>query len=173
MQTTETTSKPNIGVDARSHAAGGTGIPSGDILLQVEGLKMHFPITKGILIQRTAGAVQAVDGLNFFIRRGETLGLVGESGCGKSTTGRAILQLYRPTTGTVNFGGTDLVKQKGGDLRRFRRKMQMIFQDPYASLNPRMSVGSIISEPLAIHNLAKGKARKDRVQELLTIVGLN
>jgi oligopeptide transport system ATP-binding protein len=134
---------------------------------------MYFPVTAGLIFQRKVADVKAVDGLNFFIRKGETLGLVGESGCGKSTTGRAILQLYRPTTGTVNFGGTDLVKLKGGDLRRFRRRMQMIFQDPYASLNPRMSVGSIIAEPLAIHNLAKGKARKDRVQELLTIVGLN
>ncbi|MGD9891441.1 MAG: ATP-binding cassette domain-containing protein, partial [Dehalococcoidia bacterium] len=134
---------------------------------------MYFPVTAGLIFQKKVADVKAVDGLNFFVRKGETLGLVGESGCGKSTTGRAILQLYRPTTGTVNFGGTDLVKLKGGDLRKFRRRMQMIFQDPYASLNPRMSVGSIIAEPLAIHNLAKGKARKDRVQELLTIVGLN
>jgi oligopeptide transport system ATP-binding protein len=155
-------------------SGGGNGATtSGDILVDVKDLRMYFPVTAGLIFQRKVADVKAVDGLNFFIRKGETLGLVGESGCGKSTTGRAILQLYRPTTGTVNFGATDLTKLKGGDLRRFRRKMQMIFQDPYASLNPRMSVGSIIAEPLAIHNLAKGKARKDRVQELLSIVGLN
>jgi oligopeptide transport system ATP-binding protein len=153
---------------------GGNGaVAKDDILVDVKDLRMYFPVTAGLIFQRKVADVKAVDGVNFFIRKGETLGLVGESGCGKSTTGRAILQLYKPTTGTVNFGGTDLVKLKGGDLRRFRRRMQMIFQDPYASLNPRMSVGSIIAEPLAIHNLAKGKARKDRVQELLTIVGLN
>jgi len=144
-----------------------------DILVDVKDLRMYFPVTAGLIFQRKVADVKAVDGINFFIRKGETLGLVGESGCGKSTTGRAILQLYKPTTGSVMFGNQDLVKLKGGDLRRFRRKMQMIFQDPYASLNPRMSVGSIIAEPLAIHNLAKGKARKDRVQELLTVVGLN
>ncbi len=145
----------------------------GDVLIDVSDLRVYFPVTAGLIFQRKVADVKAVDGLSFSIRKGETLGLVGESGCGKSTTGRAILQLYRPTTGVVNFDGQDLTKMKGGDLRRFRRRMQMIFQDPYASLNPRMSVGSIIAEPLAIHNLAKGKARKDRVQELLRIVGLN
>src|SRR5688500_3824476 len=144
-----------------------------ETLLRVKDLKMYFPITQGIIFQRRVGDIKAVDGISFEIRRGETLGLVGESGCGKSTTGRAILQLYRPTAGKVNFDGIDLTTIKGGDLRRFRRRMQMIFQDPYASLNPRMSVGSIIAEPLAIHNLAKGKARKERVQELLSVVGLN
>jgi oligopeptide transport system ATP-binding protein len=145
----------------------------GDVLVSVTDLRVYFPVTAGLIFQRKVADVKAVDGINFSIRKGETLGLVGESGCGKSTTGRAILQLYRPTTGSVNFDGNELTKMKSGDLRRFRRRMQMIFQDPYASLNPRMSVGSIISEPLAIHNLAKGKARKDRVQELLRIVGLN
>ncbi len=145
----------------------------GDILVTVDDLRVYFPVTAGLIFQRKVADVKAVDGVSFAIRKGETLGLVGESGCGKSTTGRAILQLYRPTTGTVNFDGHELTKLKSGDLRRFRRRMQMIFQDPYASLNPRMSVGSIIAEPLAIHNLAKGKARKDRVQELLRIVGLN
>src|SRR6478672_7024635 len=128
-------------------------------LLDVRNLVMHFPLTQGIIIQRKVGAVQAVDGVSFSVKKGETLGLVGESGCGKSTTGRAILQLYKPTAGEVTFLGKDLVKLKGGDLRRMRREMQMIFQDPYASLNPRMTVGSIIGEPLEIHNLAKGKAK--------------
>jgi oligopeptide transport system ATP-binding protein len=145
----------------------------GETLVTVEDLKMYFPVTAGLIFQRKVADVKAVDGVSFEIKRGETLGLVGESGCGKSTTGRAILQLYRPTAGKVNFDGQDLTQVKGGDLRRFRRRMQMIFQDPYASLNPRMSVGSIIAEPLAIHNLAKGKARKERVQELLSVVGLN
>ncbi len=145
----------------------------GDVLVTVSDMRVYFPVTAGLIFQRKVADVKAVDGISFAIRKGETLGLVGESGCGKSTTGRAILQLYRPTTGTVNFDGHELTKLKSGDLRRFRRRMQMIFQDPYASLNPRMSVGSIIAEPLAIHNLAKGKARKDRVQELLRIVGLN
>jgi oligopeptide transport system ATP-binding protein len=146
---------------------------AGDVLLRVERLKMHFPITQGIILQRRVGAVQAVDDISFDIHKGETLGLVGESGCGKSTTGRAILQLYKPTDGHVLFGDQDLTKLKGGDMRRMRREMQMIFQDPYASLNPRMTVGSIIGEPLEIHNLAKGKAKQDRVQELLRTVGLN
>ncbi|MGD8790905.1 MAG: ATP-binding cassette domain-containing protein [Anaerolineae bacterium] len=142
-------------------------------LVRVENLKMHFPITQGIIIQRKIGAIKAVDGLNFGIIRGETLGLVGESGCGKSTTGRAMLQLYRPTAGDVYFEGENLTEIKGEQLRRMRRRMQMIFQDPYASLNPRMTVGDIIGEPLVVHNIAKGKKRRERVQELLRIVGLN
>jgi len=144
-----------------------------ETLLTVQGLKMYFPITQGIVVQRHIGDIKAVDGLNFFIRRGETLGLVGESGCGKSTTGRAILQLYRPTAGAVYFEGIDLTKMKGEKLRQMRRKMQMIFQDPYASLNPRMTVGNIVGEPLEVHNILRGKALKDRVQELLQVVGLN
>ena len=144
-----------------------------DVLVQVRGLKMHFPITQGIVIQRQVGAVKAVDGLNFDIFRGETLGLVGESGCGKTTTGRSVLQLYRPTAGTVQFNGEELTKLKGDKLRRMRRQMQMIFQDPYASLNPRMTVGDIIGEPLQVHDILKGQARRDRVQELLKTVGLN
>ena len=117
--------------------------------------------------------MRAVDDVSFHIAQGETLGLVGESGCGKSTTGRAILQLYRPTAGQVLLEGRDLTRLKSGDLRRTRRKMQMIFQDPYASLNPRMTVGSIIAEPLEIHNLARGKAKQERVHDLLGMVGLN
>ncbi|KPV53836.1 peptide ABC transporter substrate-binding protein [Kouleothrix aurantiaca] len=142
-------------------------------LIQVNDLQMHFPVTKGIVFQRQVGAVKAVDGVSFSIKKGETLGLVGESGCGKSTTGRAILQLYRPTAGSVLFQGQDLVKLKGEDLRRMRRKVQMIFQDPYASLNPRMTVGDIIGEPIKVHNLRQGKAVRERVQELLQLVGLN
>jgi oligopeptide transport system ATP-binding protein len=142
-------------------------------LLRVENLKMYFPITQGIILQRQVGWVRAVDDITFSVRRGETLGLVGESGCGKSTTGRAILQLYKPTGGTVNFLGKNLTTLGGGDLRRMRRQMQMIFQDPYASLNPRMTVGSIVGEPLEIHNLARGREKQERVQELLRIVGLN
>jgi oligopeptide transport system ATP-binding protein len=142
-------------------------------LLDVRGLKMYFPINQGVLFQRRVGWVRAVDDISFTIARGETLGLVGESGCGKSTTGRAILQLYRPTAGEVLLDGQDLTKLGGGDLRRTRRKMQMIFQDPYASLNPRMTVGSIIAEPLEIHGLARGKAKQERVHELLRLVGLN
>src|ERR1700681_1832366 len=142
-------------------------------LLRVEHLKMYFPITQGIILQRQVGWVRAVDDISFTVNRGETLGLVGESGCGKSTTGRAILQLYKPTGGTVNFLGENLTTLGGGALRKMRRQMQMIFQDPYASLNPRMTVGSIVGEPLEIHNLARGKEKQERVQELLRIVGLN
>ncbi|RIK55999.1 MAG: peptide ABC transporter substrate-binding protein [Chloroflexi bacterium] len=146
----------------------------GKSLLQVRDLKMHFPITRGIIFQRQVGAIKAVDGVDFSMVKGETLGLVGESGCGKSTTGRAILQLYRPTGGEVFFEGVDLTKTKGEDLRKMRRRMQMIFQDPYASLNPRMTVGSIIGEPLEVHNIGSGKKeRQERVQELLKTVGLN
>jgi oligopeptide transport system ATP-binding protein len=143
------------------------------VLVQVRDLKMHFPITQGIIIQRRIGAVKAVDGLSFDILRGETLGLVGESGCGKSTTGRAILQLHRPTAGEVYYEGKNLTELKGEQLRQMRRRMQMIFQDPYASLNPRMTVGDIVGEPLIVHGLAKGEGRRERVQELLRIVGLN
>src|SRR5688500_14539012 len=150
-----------------------TAATGGDILLDVKDLVMHFPLTQGIIFQRKVGAVRAVDGISFQIKRGETLGLVGESGCGKSTTGRAILQLYKPTAGSVVFEGLDLTKLKGEQMRRMRRQVQMIFQDPYASLNPRMTVGSIIGEPLEIHNLAKGREKTQRVQELLGVVGLN
>src|ERR671936_501280 len=142
-------------------------------LLKVQNLKMYFPITQGIILQRQVGWVRAVDDITFTVKKGETLGLVGESGWGKSTTGRSILQLYKPTGGSVNFLGKQLTTLSGGDLRKMRREMQMIFQDPYASLNPRMTVGSIIGEPLEIHNLAKGRAKQERVQELLRLVGLN
>jgi len=144
-----------------------------NVLVRVENLTMHFPIMRGVLLPRKVGAIRAVDGISFVIRRGETLGLVGESGCGKSTAGRAILQLYRPTAGEVYFDGVNLTRLKGEELRRMRRRMQIIFQDPYASLNPRMTVGAIIGEPLQVHGLARGKELQERVQELLELVGLN
>jgi oligopeptide transport system ATP-binding protein len=146
----------------------------GDNLVQARDLKMYFPVTSGIIFQRKIADVKAVDGVTFDVRRGETLGLVGESGCGKTTLGRMILLLYKPTAGSVLINNQDLTKLKSGELRRMRRHMQMIFQDPYASLNPRMTVGSIISEPLVIHGLVKGrKERQGRVQELMRVVGLN
>ncbi len=141
-------------------------------LVEVRGLKMYFPIRRGIL-QRHVGDVKAVDGIGFDVYAGETLGLVGESGCGKSTTGRAILQLYRPTAGEVRFDDRDLTKMKGEELRHMRRQMQMIFQDPYASLNPRMTVGGIVGEPLEVHNIGTKSERLERVRELLAVVGLN
>ena len=142
-------------------------------LVRVQDLKMHFPLHAGLLVQRQVGAVKAVDGVSFDIYKGETLGLVGESGCGKSTTGRAILQLHHPTDGHVFFRGDDLTRMGGGQMRKMRRYMQMIFQDPYASLNPRMLVGDIIGEPLEVHGIARGKEKRERVQELLKVVGLN
>src|SRR5581483_6184604 len=143
--------------------------PTQDTIIDVKNLKMYFPIRSGIVFDRNVGHVHAVDDISFHVRRGETLGLVGESGCGKSTTGRAVLQIYRPTSGQVLFQGTDVTKAKGDKLRLLRRNMQMVFQDPYASLDPRMTVGGIISEPLEIHSLAKGKEREERVREMLRI----
>jgi oligopeptide transport system ATP-binding protein len=148
-------------------------MPDHQVLLKVDQLVKHFPIKKGLL-QRQVGAVHAVDGISFEIVQGETFGLVGESGCGKSTAGRSILQLYRPTSGHVYFKGVDLTAIKGEELRQTRRNMQMIFQDPYASLNPRMSVGDIIGEPLIIHHLTKDKKEtNERMQELLEVVRLS
>ncbi|MBW6472830.1 MAG: dipeptide ABC transporter ATP-binding protein [Anaerolineaceae bacterium] len=144
-----------------------------EVLLRVENLVKHFPIKQGIILMKTIGAVHAVDDVSFNIHKGETLGLVGESGCGKSTTGRTILQLYRPTSGHVYYNDQDLVAMKGEELRKMRRKMQMIFQDPYASLNPRMTVGEIIGEPLMIHKLANRRQMEERVEHLLELVGLS
>jgi oligopeptide transport system ATP-binding protein len=144
-----------------------------NVLMHVKDLVKHFHITQGIVVQRQVGAVRAVDGISFDVHKGETLGLVGESGCGKSTTGRTILQLYRPTSGSVVFDDVDLVKLKGNDLRKMRRKMQMIFQDPYASLNPRMTISEIIGEPLIVHNVGDRKDVEQRVEHLLELVGLS
>ena len=141
-------------------------------LLRVEDLKKHFPIHKGV-IRRQVGAVHAVDGVSFEIYNGETLGLVGESGCGKSTTGRTILRLYKPTAGKIIYDGVDLASLKEKEMRKMRGKLQIIFQDPYASLNPRMTVADIVGEPLIVHKLANGKEIQERVEELLGLVGLN
>ncbi len=143
-----------------------------EVLLRVENLKKYFPIRRGVF-QRHVGDVKAVDGVSFDVYRGETLGLVGESGCGKTTTGRTIIRLYEPTAGHVHFEGVDLACLKGGQLRQMRRRIQMVFQDPYASLSPRMSVLGIVGEPLEVHHVAAGAAKKERVAELLELVGLD
>jgi oligopeptide transport system ATP-binding protein len=147
---------------------------SDKILLDVKGLKKHFPIKRGILFSKQVGATKAVDGLDLFVREGETLGMVGESGCGKSTTGRLILRLIEPTAGQVTFDGTDLLKLNKSDMRVMRKKLQMVFQNPYASLDPRMTVGDIIAEPLRVHKVfSSASDMKKRVRELLDCVGLN
>jgi peptide/nickel transport system ATP-binding protein/oligopeptide transport system ATP-binding protein len=143
-------------------------------LIEARNLVKHFPITRGIIIQKQVGAVQAVDGVSFAVRRGETLGIVGESGCGKSTTARLVTRLLDPTSGEVHFEGRDVTRLRGRDLKALRREMQIIFQDPYSSLNPRKTIGSIVAEPLVIHGIHKDEGdRRRRVQELMEIVGLN
>jgi oligopeptide transport system ATP-binding protein len=142
-------------------------------LLQVCHLTKSFPITKGLLLSRVVGRVQAVDDISFELSEGETLGVVGESGCGKSTTGRLIMRLLDPDDGQILFQGKYIEKLQGEAQRSLRRDLQMIFQDPFASLNPRMTVHDVLSEPLAVHGLAEGKAAEDRVQELLRLVGLS
>ena len=146
---------------------GGANVP----VLEVEGLKKHFPVKKGLL-SRTVGQVYAVDGVSFSIGEGETLGLVGESGCGKSTVGRTVLRLIEPTAGSIKVGGTDVTKLGKGELRPYRREMQIIFQDPFSSLNPRMSAGDIVGELLQVHEIAEGKEREERVAALFERVGL-
>ena len=145
-----------------------------DVLVEVNDLQMYFPVTSGIILQRKVAEIKAVDGVSFFIRKGETLGLVGESGCGKTTTGRCILRLYEPTGGQVKYEGRNLQELDSGEMRAMRRQMQIIFQDPYGSLNPRMTCGDIVGEPLIVHKLTSGKGEyRDRVTELLQVVGLN
>jgi len=145
---------------------------SNDTLIRVEDLKVHFPIYRGV-IRRQVGSVKAVDGVSFAIQKGETLGLVGESGCGKTTTGRAIVQLYKPTAGHIYFQDTDLVTLKDEPMRLMRQEIQMIFQDPYASLNPRMTVRDIVAEPLVAFGSATGKEIDNRVKELMGLVRLD
>ena len=145
----------------------------GTTMLEVRDLRVHFPIFKGFPIPRPVGAVKAVDGINFAVKRGETVGLVGESGCGKSTTGLALVKMNPITGGSVHFEGRDLVNTTGEPMRQLRQKIQMVFQDPYASLNPRMTVEQIVGEPLVVHGLAQGAAKRDRVQELLKVCGLD
>jgi peptide/nickel transport system ATP-binding protein len=144
-----------------------------DVLLRVSGLVKHFPIRAGLLLQRQVGAVQAVDGVGFTVRRGETLGLVGESGCGKTTTGRLVARLLEPTAGEIVFGGRDITHLSRADLRPVRHEIQMIFQDPYSSLNPRHTVGEIVAAPMEVNEISPPGGRKRRVQELLETVGLN
>ncbi|MET7832861.1 dipeptide ABC transporter ATP-binding protein [Micromonospora sediminicola] len=146
----------------------------GETVLAVDDLVKHFPITQGVLFKRQIGAIRAVDGVSFELRRGETLGVVGESGCGKSTLARLLMRLETPTSGRATLEGKDLFRASGSELRRLRRNMQMVMQDPYTSLNPRMTVGDIIGEPFAIHPEAAPKgSRRQRVRELLDVVGLN
>lgn len=141
-------------------------------MLDVRDLKMHFPLTQGIIVQRVVGYVRAVDGISFSIERGKTMGLVGESGSGKTTIGRTIVRLYKPTAGEMIFEGQDLAKLQGEALRQMRRKVQMIFQDPFASLNPRYTIGSLVSEPMNVYRVASAKEIRERTEELLHIVGL-
>ena len=144
-----------------------------DPLLIVSGLKKHFPVRKGLLVERTVDQVKAVDGIDFVIEEGQTLGLVGESGSGKTTTGYCVIQLLRPTAGSVVFGGHDLTTLKGERLRRIRRELQIVFQDPYSALNPRMTVGDIVSEPLDVHRIGTRKSRRATVRHLLDVVGFD
>jgi oligopeptide/dipeptide ABC transporter ATP-binding protein len=150
------------------------GARPGEPLVEVRDLVKHFPLTQGLVLRRRIGAVRAVDGVSFDVLRGETLGIVGESGCGKSTTARLLLRLLEPTGGSVRFEGTEIAHIKGAELKAMRREMQMVFQDPYSSLNPRKTVGTIIGEPFAIHRLNRGEGeRKRAVRELMDLVGLN
>ncbi len=156
-----------------SSASTGQGSARGEPLLVVQGLKKYFPIKKGVLVDRTVDYVRAVDDVSFEISPGKTLGLVGESGSGKSTTGYCVLELLEPTGGSVRFMGQELTTMKKEDLRQMRREMQIVFQDPYASLNPRMTVGNIVAEPLIVHKVGDRARRRKTVEELLEVVGFN
>jgi len=170
--TTEETVQDANAPESSAVGTGGNGFEGN--LLEVRDLKMYFPVTQGIVFQKKVADVKAVDGVSFDIKKGETLGLVGESGCGKTTTGRAVLQLYKPTAGKVSYDGRELTTEKSSELRKLRSKMQIIFQDPYGSLNPRMTAGSIIGEPMLIHNIYPNrKERIQKVEEILLEVGLN
>ena len=157
---------------AKDARAGPFGVSMNGNLLELTDLKMYFPIKSGVVMDRHVGDIKAVDGVSLDIKRGETLGLVGESGCGKSTVGRTILRLYEPTDGKIVFAGQDITRLSEGELRPLRRRMQMIFQDPYSSLNPRHSIGRIVGEPIWSHKIASRRAAQSRVRELLQIVGL-
>jgi ABC-type oligopeptide transport system ATPase subunit len=154
-------------------AVGGNGAGTDGALLTVTDLQKYFPVRKGILFERTVDHVKAVDGVSFAIPEGKTLGLVGESGSGKSTTGYCIIQLIRPTAGSIRFQGRELTELKGEDLRKIRQDMQIIFQDPYSSLDPRMTVGSIVAEPLEVHGMGTRRGRRETVRRLLEVVGFN
>jgi oligopeptide transport system ATP-binding protein len=151
----------------------GIGASQDGILLSVQDLEKHFPVRKGLIIERTVGYVKAVDGVSFSIQAGKTLGLVGESGSGKSTTGYCILQLTKPTSGSIRFDGKELTKLSGEHLRRVRQDMQIVFQDPYSSLDPRMTVGNIVSEPLEVHGMGTRMSRRETVRRLLDVGGFN
>ncbi|MFQ5954920.1 MAG: ABC transporter ATP-binding protein [Kiloniellales bacterium] len=160
--------------EAQAGRPAGSTARAGETLLEVNNLVKYFPVTEGIIVQRAVAQVKAVDGVSFHIRRGETLGLVGESGCGKTTTGRCILQLEEPTEGQIIFDGVDLASLDRRGLGAFRQKMQVIFQDPYSSLNPRMKIGEIIAEPIRVHKIVPDPARRrERVHELLLVCGLD
>jgi oligopeptide/dipeptide ABC transporter ATP-binding protein len=160
------------GATGPSGAGGGTTATTGD-LLRVTGLTRHFPVTRGVVFRRKVGSVQAVDGIDFAVPHGQTLGLVGESGCGKTTTGRLLTRLDEPTAGKIEFDGTDISHLSVGAMRPLRREIQMIFQDPYSSLNPRHTVGSIVGAPLRLQHVTTDRSIKEEVQELLSLVGLS
>jgi oligopeptide transport system ATP-binding protein len=159
--------------EQRTDGTGPNATVTGEALLSVRGLKKYFPIRKGVLIDRTVDYVKAVDDVSFDVRAGETLGLVGESGSGKTTTGYCVLELLKPTAGSVTFDGREITKMNKRDLRAVRREMQIVFQDPYASLNPRMTVGDIVAEALVIHDVGNRRSRRRSAEQLLEVVGFN